>query len=77
MTIRAVPERMVSDERLEEERAWLKTNWEFIVVLDFLAAFQDYLGMEQLRFSAEELESSMILSNGTSGLLVDVHLVCP
>ena len=61
-------------EREQKER--LKTSWELVSVLDFLSTFQPYMtSWGDLQFSAEELESALVLSNGTGGLLADLHIV--
>ena len=62
-------------EEEKEQKESLKTSWELVAVLDFLSAFQPYLGLDQLNFSAEELESCLVLNNGTSGLLPELHIV--
>ena len=71
----AVPERVVAPGEAEAQKAALKTSWELVCVLDFLSTFQPYLNLDHLQFSAEELESALVLSNGTGGLLVDLHIV--
>ena len=58
-----------------EQKENLKTSWEIAAVLDFLAVFRPYLNLEHLNFSAEELESCIVLNNGTSGLLPEIHIV--
>ena len=59
----------------QEQKEMLKTSWELVAILDFLSVFQPYLGLEQLNFSTEELESCLVLNNGTSGLLPELHIV--
>ena len=72
----AVPERVVASEEEREQKEMLKTSWELISVLDFLSTFHPYMAsMANLQFSAEELESALVLSNGTGGLLADLHIV--
>lgn len=64
----------MEEEAAQKER--LTTSWELIAVLDFLSIFQPYLKLDHLSFSAEELESALVLNNGTSGLLPELHIVC-
>ena len=40
-----------------------------------MTVVQDHLGLHHLQFSAEELESCLVLNNGTSGLLPNLHIV--
>lgn len=65
----------MSAEEEEAQKARLKTSWELITILDFLSIFQPYLRLEHLQFSADELASALILNNGTSGLLPELHIV--
>lgn len=71
----AVPDRPVSPEEEQEQKERLKTSWELVAVLDFLSIFQPYLNLQHLNFSAEELESCLVLNNGSSGLLPELHMV--
>ena len=76
MWIPAVPERVVGLEEERQQKEMLKTSWELVSVLDFLSTFHPYMAsMGSLQFSAEELESALVLSNGTGGLLADLHIV--
>lgn len=61
------------EESMQKER--LKTSWELVTILDFLSIFQPYLNLQHLNFSAEELESCLVLNNGASGLLPELHMV--
>ena len=71
----AVPERSVPPLEEQEQKVKLKTCWELVAILDFLSIFQAYLNLQHLNFSAEELESCLVLNNGTSGLLPEIHMV--
>ena len=71
----AVPPRVVLPEEEQAQKATLKTSWQLIAILDFLSIFQPYLKLEHLQFSADELASALILNNGTSGLLPELHIV--
>ena len=73
----AVPERVISIEEEKEQKEKLKTSWELVAILDFISTFQPYLNLHHLNFSAEELESCLVLNNGSSGLLPELHMVCP
>lgn len=65
----------MTPEEEQEQKERLKTSWELVAILDFLSIFQPYLALDHLNFSAEELESCLVLNNGTSGLLAELHIV--
>lgn len=70
----SLPERVVSEEKLQSELRVVRNMWEMAAILDFFSKFKSELNISG-DFGAAELEHVLVSSNGDGGLLATLHIV--